>query len=177
MFLQSKTERAWTSAAVLARIARIGAALIASVILSSGAFAQLPCSYEVAAVIQAPSSPPFTSPTIATAISPNGRYVVGWFTANGFGFDRAFSFDMQTQQFRILPLITGTYTSYANDVNDAGIVVGMIGGTAGDWGYLFNLATSQYTLLPPIDPAGSCEATGIKFKQSGVRRAVDRIEG
>jgi uncharacterized membrane protein len=123
----------------------------------------LPCRYEVAAVIQAPPGPLTSSPTFGNAISPNGRYVVGTYNPSGFGNDRAFWFDVQTQQFTPLPSLPGTIASRAYDVSDAGLVVGTIAIPA-DKGFIYSISTGQYTLLEPINPQGVCEVTGITSK-------------
>ena len=45
----------------------------------------------------------FASPTYVSAISPNGRYVVGTFNPGGVGYARAYVFDTVILQFRALP--------------------------------------------------------------------------
>ncbi len=146
--------------------ARAVAAMITMIVLAISGFtpcalAQIPCSYEVAAIIQGPPGPIHQSPTFATAISPDGRYVVGYFNFDAVGSNRAFCYDMKTSEFRILPLIEGTFTNTAWDVNNAGIVVGEIGGASGHWGFLFDFVTSEYTLLPSLAGVGICRVTGI----------------
>jgi uncharacterized membrane protein len=115
----------------------------------------------VAAIIQAPPGPTSASPTHGRGISPNGRYVVGDYSFDAVGAAKAFYFDMQTQQFTPLPLLPGTFTSTAYDVNDVGQIVGMIASPAGERGFVYSIATGQYTLLEPIDPQGACRARGI----------------
>ncbi|MCI0348158.1 MAG: hypothetical protein L0Z53_01925, partial [Acidobacteriales bacterium] len=47
---------------------------------SAPALAQIPCGYEVTAVIQGPECGIFGFPPIAaTGLSPNGRWVVGFY--------------------------------------------------------------------------------------------------
>jgi uncharacterized membrane protein len=123
----------------------------------------VPCKYSISATIVAPPGPLTSSPTYGNAISPNGRYVVGTYNPSGFGNDRAFWFDVQTQQFTPLPSLPGTIASRAYDVSDAGLVVGTIAIPA-DKGFIFSIASGQYTLLEPIHPQGVCEVTGITSK-------------
>src|SRR3972149_11741832 len=60
------------------RAALLLLAAVFGVVTGSGAHAQIPCGYEVTAVIQAPYCPPFGyPPTIPTAIGENGQ-VVGY---------------------------------------------------------------------------------------------------
>jgi uncharacterized membrane protein len=119
---------------------------------------RLPC-YEVAAVIQAP--PVASSLTIGQSISPNGRYVVGSYLVHSLAADKAFYYDTQSGQFVPLPVLPGTFTSMAMDVNDAGQVVGRVTIPAGNKGFIYSIATGQYTLLEPINPQGVCDLTGI----------------
>lgn len=146
----------------IARFCVIACALVVCV----RARAQMACRYEVAAVIQAPTGqfgivPPLT----ATSISPNGRYVVGYYTPALADFDRAFCYDMQTQQFRTLPVPANVYQMAAFDVNDVGQVVGsywVTGSVMGQRGYIFNNVTNQYeTELLPHPGASWCYITGI----------------
>jgi uncharacterized membrane protein len=119
----------------------------------------LACAYQTAEIIQAP--PASTSLTFGQSISPNGRYIVGSYLVNAAGADKAFYFDMQTQQFVPLPVLPGTFTSMAMDVNDAGQIVGRVTIPAGNKGFIYSIATGQYTLLEPINPQGVCDLTGI----------------
>ena len=79
------------------------AALIA-LMFTISAQAQIPCSYEVAAIIEAPPGPTFPSPTHAAAISPNGRYVCGRYRPNASDTDKAFVYDTKTKEFIPLPM-------------------------------------------------------------------------
>ncbi len=143
------------------------AALVAIAGIDLDCRAQLPCRYEIAAVIQAPNGGSgLASPTWASAISPNGRYVVGWFKLGAVGQDRGYWFDMQTGQLHILPFPGSDYqSSRCNDVNDAGLIVGSLWCTifpAVQRGYVFDLNTGQFvTQLMPQPGAAYAEATGI----------------
>ncbi len=143
------------------------AGLVAIAAGPSVAHAQVACRYEVAAVIQAPPGGlGAASATSATAISPNGRYIVGHYTRPFIVDDpRAFCYDMQTGQFISLPLPANGWQSYANDVSDAGIVVGsywVTGGVMPQRGYLFDLASNSYIAeLLPHPGASWCSVTGI----------------
>lgn len=142
------------------------AGCIAAVVLAGPGFAQLPCSYELAAVIQAPPGP-FGTPTStrASAISPNGRYVVGSYQGPFDDYARGFWYDMQTGQFNNLPWPTGVYQSSCNDVSDAGLIVGSYwksGGVAPQRGYVFDLNSNQFIAeLMPLPGASWAAATGI----------------
>jgi uncharacterized membrane protein len=136
----------------------------------------IPCRYGVTHVIQAPPGPFSDSPTYATAISPNGRYVVGYFNFDGAGNDRAFVYDVRTALFHTLPLPPGTSDSFATDVNDMGQITGHAGGAVGsDFGFIYSLPTGQYTLLPPVHRDGICWTTGINA--SGVTCGYRTIGG
>lgn len=102
---------------------------------------QVPC-YEVSAVIAAP---PRIIPanTFGTGISPNGEYVVGYFVCGG-GNERGWAYRTATQQFSILPMPPGISIMFVWDVNDAGLAVGRMGGTAGAFAFVFDLNTSQF---------------------------------
>jgi len=134
---------------------------------SSVASAQpLPCSYTVTDIIQAPSVPPFgASPTGGVAISPNGRYVVGYFIPGAVGYHRGFWYDTQTHQFHVLPHPPGVFISDCNDVNDNGLAVGSYIYTSGPQaqrGFVFNLNLGIYVAeLMPLPAGAWCVATGI----------------
>jgi hypothetical protein len=118
---------------------------------------QIPCRYEVAAVIPAPPCP-FVGPppTIGTGISPNGRYVCGYWYQCDTGY-KAFLFDTTTNQFTTLPFPPGvTTTMTAAAVNDSGMVVGqMINDAVTQYqGFVWNSQTGQYTTLVPLSAHG-----------------------
>jgi hypothetical protein len=134
--------------------------------MAAPAVAQLPCSYEISHVIQAPETPPFGHPpTAATAISPDGRYVCGSFMLIGSGFTRAFVYDTQSREFQVLPLPPGGYQSSCNDVNDAGLAVGsywVSGGVAPQRGFVYSISAGQYIAeLMPYPGASWCAVTAI----------------
>lgn len=165
----------WPS--IAASIAQFIGAAIAAASIGQWAGAQngIPCRYEISHVIQGPYCGGFGyPPTFGTGISPNGRYVCGYYNVCTIGNARAFVYDTQAQQFTGLPHPQGVTVSYAWDVSDAGKVVGRIGGSNGDYGYIYNVATGQYTLLPAAVPSdGTCTVTAIN--SSGVvcgRRTV-----
>ncbi len=149
----------------LRRVSATIAATAAAIVFTNAnpAAAQIPCSYELAAIIQAPASGGLTSPIYPQAISPNGRYVVGFFNPGGIGFDRAFAYDTTTQQFIIIPLPPNNISSAARDVNDAGLVVGKYGGDGtGEKGFVWSIPQQTYLHVLASDvPGGNCEATGI----------------
>lgn len=130
--------------------------------------AQIPCAYSVSHVIQGPWCGPFWgyAITYGAAISPNGRYVVGYCEFCGSGNYRAFVFDTQTSGFTTLPWPgQDWYSMTAADCNDAGTIVGdgwdstVYGGQRG-WIYNLN-APNQYTILEPLSDGAYCAATGV----------------
>jgi uncharacterized membrane protein len=161
----------------ISRIGRccFGIAAIALMLVGAPvAFAQpLPCRYEVAHIIQAPPGAfGFPSPTSGVAISPNGRYVVGFFNPGAIGFDRAFAFDTLTEQFIVLPLPPNGFQSYAGDVTDAGLAVGsywLTTGTAVQRGFVYDITAGQYLHeLLPLPGGAWCAANAINSRNQVV---------
>jgi uncharacterized membrane protein len=149
------------------------AAAVLSPALQTANAQPLPCRYEVAAVIQAPPGGiGSSSPTIGVAISPNGRYVVGYFNPGAIGFNRAFAYESQGDQFIVLPMPAGGYQSHANDVNDAGLVVGsywISGSTMPQRGYVYDIASGQYLHeLLPLPGGAWCAANAINSRNEVV---------
>lgn len=116
---------------------------------------QVPCSYQIAHVIQGPYQGPFWGypPTTGMGISPNGHYVVGYYEL-GSGYNRAWVFDTQTSVFSILPWPgPAWYSMTAVDCNDSGIIVGDgwdDDASGGRRGWIYNLVTQQYTIIEPL---------------------------
>lgn len=130
---------------------------LALLLYVAAALGQVPCRYEVTHIIQGPSGqPPFGTPsTIATGISPSGRFVCGYYT---YLIDRyAFLYDTQTNQFTTLPYPPSTFT-FAHDVNEEFVV-----GQGEGLGFVYEIATGQSTLLYPlVDPSvGTCSVNAI----------------
>jgi uncharacterized membrane protein len=122
------------------------------------ALGQIPCGYEVSAIIQAPpcqfTGPP---PTIGTGISTNGRFVCGyWYDCAVSTTFHAFLYDTQTSQFTSLPFPPGVTSVLAYGVNDSAKVVGQMVNSAIDQyqGFIWNSQTGQYTTLIPISLHG-----------------------
>jgi uncharacterized membrane protein len=130
--------------------------LCAIVALDTIVCGQIPCRYEVAAVIQAPPCP-FTGspPTFGTGISSNGRYVCGYYRQCDTG-NKAFLFNTNTHVFTTLPLLTGVVSMQAEDVNDNGFVVGqMENSVAGQYqGFVWDSNVNLFTVLLP-HPGGA----------------------
>ena len=152
---------------------RRAGAMIASVILALGcvatpAAAQIACSYEVAAIITPAPTPPFSSPIYPTAISPNGRWVVGYYNPGLSQYSRGFWFDMNTMQFHTLPMLPGALGTAIYDVNDAGLVVGSYWiqvHPAVQRGIVFDINADTYLAeLMPLPGAAWCIATGINSR-------------
>ncbi|MCI0631087.1 MAG: DUF3466 family protein [Phycisphaerales bacterium] len=152
------------------RANRLLAAGAAALACRSAATAQV-CNYEVVAVIQGPFCPIFGyPPTNASAISPNGRYVVGWYMSCLIGPDRAYLYDTETGEFFTIPHPQGVIGSTAEDVTDSGIVVGTARvGTktlSVFRGFIYESAKDQWTEVPPLNPdqpslGGWSSVTGI----------------
>jgi uncharacterized membrane protein len=121
------------------------------------ASAQIPCSYTVSHIIQGPWCGQFWGypATTGTAISPNGRYVVGFWELCGSGFYRAFVFDTQSSQFTTLPFPSASWVQMrALDVSNAGIIVGHGDDTnTSQRGWIYDLSSGQYTIVEP-QPGG-----------------------
>jgi probable HAF family extracellular repeat protein len=135
---------------------------IAVVCAGDGVTAQIPCRYEIAATITTPSCGIFgPSIPIATAISPNGEFVVGYFYC--FGNDeRGFVYRTATNQFSVMPMPAGFNTCIVHGVNDAGLAVGKLGGVSISRGFIFDVNSTQYvTLLEPVPFNGTCDITAI----------------
>ena len=82
-------------------------------------------------------------------ISPNGQYVCGYYQC--IINTAAFVYDTQTRQFITIPLGPGFYDAIANDVNDAGVVVGTGSRTnIGQRGFVYRLSSGQWTELLPL---------------------------
>lgn len=131
-------------------------ALMMAAIFASQVPAQIPCRYEVSAIIQAPPCPFIgPPPTIGTGISPNGRYVCGFWYQCDTGY-KAFFFDVATQQFTTLPFPAGVVSMTAAAVNDNGMVVGQLEHDPSNQyqGFVWNSQTGQYTILLPL-PGGA----------------------
>jgi uncharacterized membrane protein len=124
---------------------------------------QIPCSYEISHIIQAPPCP-WTGPpaTTGTGISPDGHYVCGFY-AQCEGYTESFVYDTTTAEFFTLPRPKGVISSTAADVNDAGQVVGQYEHTIqGKYlGYIYDLNSGEYTELPPQPGGAWAAATAI----------------
>jgi uncharacterized membrane protein len=144
-----------------------GAAVVGGVCGGAAGQGLAPCRFEVADIIQAPSCG-ITGPpaTIATAISPNGRYVAGYHAQCATSDDEAFIYDRQTREFRTLPRPQGVYSSRCHDVNDSGVAVG------GYWkvdqgrrGFLYDILSASYVSELQAPGTGYwCEAMAINSK-------------
>jgi uncharacterized membrane protein len=126
--------------------------------------AQIPCSYTVTHTIQGPWCGEFWGypPTYASGISPNGRYVVGYYEICGNGFYRSFLFDTLINVMTTLPWPgSGWHSMTAADCNNAGVVVGdgwsdsVAGGRRG---WIYDSVTQQYTIIEPLGGSWSLVA-------------------
>ena len=129
--------------------AHVAGMLVASVTVAttSEAHAQVACRYEIAATISAGSCSFGERTVSAVAISPNGRYVCGYYCQCLCIDYESFVFDVQTGQLFTIPREPGIFTSRANDVNDAGWVVGHMGGSPGEFGYVYDFPAQTYRAM------------------------------
>ena len=140
------------------------ASLIAGVLggFCPSAAAQVACRYEVAAIITVPPCGFGDRAVTATAISPNGRYVCGYYCQCLCIEYESFIYDLQTAQLFTIPRPANIFTSRANDVNDAGVVVGFMGGSTGDFGYIYDYPAQTFlATLSSVIADGTCTITGI----------------
>src|SRR5690349_2928632 len=112
---------------LLHRRPRVFLTLACVALCASAANAQVPCNYQITSTIHAPPCQfSGTPPTTGLGISPNGRYVCGYYGQCTTSDDKAFLYDTQSQQFITLPSPQGVTSMYANQVNDLAIVVGQM---------------------------------------------------
>jgi uncharacterized membrane protein len=143
-----------------------GAALVGGVCGGAAGQGLAPCRFEVADIIQAPTCG-ITGPpaTIATAISPNGRYVAGYHAQCATSDDEAFIYDRQTREFRTLPRPQGVSSSRAYDVNNSGLAVGGYWATTGLHGFVYDIPSASYVAELRAPGTGYwCEAHAINSK-------------
>jgi uncharacterized membrane protein len=125
--------------------------------------AQVPCQYQITQVIHGPCCPGNQCAfVIPNNISPNGRYVCGRYYPCGYGDDRAFVYDTQSQAFFPLSLPNAS-SSYAADVNDSGLIVGEaeVPSVNGYRAFVYDLQTGQNTYLEPWPFAAWSGASGV----------------
>jgi uncharacterized membrane protein len=125
----------------------LGAALPAMVIaLLAASPASAQCRYEVE-VIPIPPAPPLGSVAHPLAINDHG-VVVGSYR-RGVGFDKAFRWSPENG-FELLEMPPGTRESVATDVNNNGIVVGILDITDDGYGNLgFVIDGEEFFLIDP----------------------------
>jgi hypothetical protein len=122
--------------------------------------AQIPCGYKITHVIEAPPCS-FGNSLTPTTISPDGRYVCGFHGLCLSVNARAFLYDTDTKQLLSLPYPLGTASATAQDVNGQFVV-----GVADDLGFLYEIATGQFTLLSSQSPRGVCSVRAINASNS-----------
>lgn len=156
------TRQEWTTQPrAFARLCCAG--LILGCLQATPGLAQIPCKYEVAAII---TGPPCPGPVCtANAISPNGQYVCGYWYCVAANY-HAFVYEVATAQFTLLPHPANVWQSWASDVNDNGVVVGDYwkngSNPAVRFGFVYDSKSGQYLAELPPQPGGSwCVATGI----------------
>ena len=130
--------------------------------------AQIPCAYEVTAIIQAPECPPFGfPPTIGTAISepihgglPN---VVGYYQSCTIGPDTAFLWIGKEANFITLPMPPGTISSRAYDIAGTQIVgaFDLSGDGLGGLGFVYDYETDEFINLGTFPPGNFSIARSI----------------
>jgi hypothetical protein len=133
----------------------------------------LPCRFEVAAVIEAPTCGLGGVSTIGTAINPSGTTVVGYRFCLGAAMPWKW-----TQQTGLVMLALPPWLVEATPagVNDNNIMVGTgVGPVAGSRGFLCDLETGIWTeLMPQNPPIGWSGAGGINNDNTVVGfRSID----
>ncbi|HRQ75820.1 MAG TPA: DUF3466 family protein [Phycisphaerales bacterium] len=142
------------------RLRLVAAALAAAACAAPSAFAQ--CSYEVAAIIQAPPCP-IVGPPVTRGHGMNslghvcGSYAQCWVTA-----DEAFYWTPETG-FHTIPRLPGMLSSYATGINDHGIVCGYMttGIDVGDRAWVYDTKTGEMMFLEPLHGVGNSYANAI----------------
>ena len=154
-FMNRLSRESWAG-----RAARAASAVCCALVLPSAALAHIPCAYEVTEVIEAPPCQ-FGNSVHATAISPSGKYACGYVATCGAGdTKRAWLYDTATDELLLLPLPAGIVTSMARDVSEE-YVVGEYAGLTGDFGFIYEISTGEYTSIPPQEEGGTCVALGV----------------
>ena len=120
--------------------------------------AQIPCGYEVTHVIESPCTG--SASMLPVAISPSGRYVCGFRFLCSSTTDRTWLYDTKTRELVTLPVPVDISTAVPSDVNEQ-YIVGQCSGAAGTLGYLYEIATGEYTLLSAQNADGTCSISAI----------------
>ncbi|MEE9129853.1 MAG: hypothetical protein V3T84_07515 [Phycisphaerales bacterium] len=127
--------------------------------------AQIPCEYEVTAIIQAPECPPFGfPPTIGRGISepidgglPN---VVGYYNSCTIGPRTAFLWIGNEDRFITIPMPAGTLSSEAADIEGTRIVgtFNLEDDGLSGLGFLYDFQTDEFTHLGTLRGGTRSEA-------------------
>lgn len=108
--------------------------------------------------------------TRAVAISPNGRWVCGWYESGGRCVGNGFWYDTTTHEFHDFLTPGDGWTSGCSDINDNGWLVGTmvpIKPFGDGWGFVYDVNTlTMIAELPPHPDAAWCDIHGIN--SSGV---------
>lgn len=124
----------------------------------------IPCRYDVIATIQGPECPPHgPALTTATAISPNGQYVCGYYRPCGVGLPQGWYWTAATGLVTIA-LPPGSSSCEAYDVSDAGLVVGEYQGfaTGSGRGFIYDINNGSFvTTLVSVNFGGRCAINAI----------------
>jgi hypothetical protein len=95
-------------------------------------------------------------------ISPNGRYVGGWYNQCVVGSSRPFVYDTTTTQFMSIPLGPGFTSGGVTDITDEAVMCGT--GThveAGQRGFVYDMKSGEWTGLPAPHANGWSAARAI----------------
>lgn len=94
---------------------------------------------------------------------PDGRFVCGYYVHCFGGTTDACAVDTAIEPWTLItiPRPSGISSARAHDVNDAGQVVSTMGGSIGDFGFIYHLWTGNLTLIPSGVPDGACSISAI----------------
>jgi len=119
------------------------------------------CQYEIEAIIEPPVCPPFFDPTLLYVTGLNNDGVVCGYYEHcvNSNLDVPFIWTAEDGIDTLLPLPPGFNSGRANDVNDEGIVGGVISGLGIEHGFIWD--DGEWTLIEPLPGGAWCEIFAI----------------
>ena len=148
---------------------------ISAVVCTAGlAHGQSPCSYTVQ-IMPEMDCGSFQGPIPPVAINNSGVVILVGDDC-GDGDARSFWWQEGLKELQPIPLPLGIVALRANDISDAGLVVGEMGGSIGQFGFIFDIKTQQFIAqIPAPEPGGDCALTGIN--QTGFACGWRKLSG